>query len=170
MPKIHTHLSLALKLSKRIHINDLNAFLLGNTYPDIWDENIDDALHLHYKKDADSECDLTSFLVDNNLNDEFHLGYYFHLWVDNQIKYIDLLNISKYDCMICDYEMISPFISTLQANHDKEKLALNNIYKLSNEPMPLYLVHHNKKQQYLDILDTLVDQFIEHLKKIGVNL
>ena len=170
MPKIHTHLSLALKLSKQVHINNLTTFLLGNAYPDIWDENIDDALHLHYKKDADSECDLKSFLNENDLNDEFNLGCYFHLWVDNEIRHIDLLNISKYDCMIIDHEIIFPIIPALTASSDKEKQALNNIYKLSNEPMPLYLVHHDKKQQYLDILDTLVNQFIEHLKKIGVNI
>ena len=170
MPKIHTHLALALKLSEQMNTNHLNGFLLGNAYPDIWDEDIDEAIHLHYKKDANNECNLTSFLKESDLSDDFHLGYYFHLWVDNEIKYIDLLDVSKYDCMICDHEIISPIIPTLVANNDKEKQALNNIYKLNNEPLPLYIVHHDKKEQYLYILDTLVDQFIEHLKKIGVNL
>ena len=45
MPKIHTHLALAMKLSQQININNLNAFLLGNAYPDIWDENIDEAIY-----------------------------------------------------------------------------------------------------------------------------
>ncbi len=170
MPKVHTHLALAMKLSQQMNINHLNAFLLGNAYPDIWDEDINKAVKLHYKIDANSACDLTLFLNDNELSDEFHLGYYFHLWIDNEIKHIDLLDVSKYDCMICDHEIISPIIPTLVANNDKEKQALNNIYKLSNVPLPLYIVHHDKKEQYLHILDTLVDQFIEHLKKIGVNL
>ena len=164
MPRIHTHLALALKLSEQININNLNAFLLGNAYPDIWDENINEAIHLHYKNDANSKCNLTSFLKDYNLSDAFNLGYYFHLWVDNEIKYMNLLDISKYDCMICDNEILSPIIPNLVACHDKEKQALNNIYKLNHEPMPLYLVHLDKKEQYHHILDTLVYHFIQHLK------
>ena len=167
MPRIHTHLSLSLKLNQQMNISNLNTFLLGSAYPDIWDESIDKALKLHYKDHADSCCDLTLFLKIHHLDDDFNLGYYFHLWVDNEISSIDISNISKYDCMICDNEVISPILSTLKAHNDKETQTLNNISKLQNEPMPLYLVHNDKKEHYNDILDTLVYRFIKHLKEIG---
>ena len=36
MPKVNTHLHIALKLSEAMTIKDLDSFLLGNAYPDCW--------------------------------------------------------------------------------------------------------------------------------------
>ena len=56
MPKIHTHLHLALKLSKKINISDVDSFFLGSAYPDAWKTSTEKSLQYHYKKEAYEEC------------------------------------------------------------------------------------------------------------------
>lgn len=75
MPKINTHIHLALKVSKKINIHDIESFVLSNAYPDY----VDRLGEYHYKDNEDSECNLQKFLEIEELND-FNLGYYFHLW------------------------------------------------------------------------------------------
>ena len=162
MPKLNTHLHLAIKLSNKINIKDLNAFYLGNAYPDCWNVSIDQSIKNHYKKQINDLCDLESFKTNEEMND-FNLGYYFHLWIDNRILEVDTGDISKYDCMICDMQVIIPIIEQLkQFNYiDKELQSMNNILSLEKEPMPLYLVSNDKKNRYEEILDSLVNEFIE---------
>ena len=40
MPKVNTHLHMALKLCKVMCIKDLDSFLLGNAYPDCWETSV----------------------------------------------------------------------------------------------------------------------------------
>lgn len=61
MPKVYTHLHIALKLSEAMTIKDLDSFLLGNAYPDYWTTSIEKSLCYHYKDDISSLCDLERF-------------------------------------------------------------------------------------------------------------
>ena len=160
MPKINTHLHLALKLSEKIQIENFHSFLLGNAYPDCWNMSAAEAMKKHYKDTLDNPCDMKRFRENEETND-FNLGYYFHLWVDNRILEIDLEDISKYDCMICDMPVIGPIIQELQENEftGKEYEAMQNIMTLESEPMPLYLVNPDKQERYNAILDGLVAEF-----------
>lgn len=113
MPKVNTHLHIALKLSRIMDIKDLNSFLLGNAYPDCWTTSIEKSLCYHYKGEISSLCNLERFKRTEEKND-FNFGYYFHLWVDNRILEVDVGDISKYDCLICDMAMITPIIHQLK--------------------------------------------------------
>lgn len=165
MPKINTHLHLAIKLSEKLNIQNLNSFYLGNAYPDCWNYSIDQSIQLHYKNEFNSLCNLELFKENEEMND-FNLGYYFHLWVDNHILNNDTEDISKYDCLICDMEVILPIIDQLRQLEpvDKEHQAMQNILTLESEPMPLYLVSRDKKKRYEEILDELILRFIEEMK------
>lgn len=166
MPKINTHLHLALLLSNKINISNLNSFYLGNAYPDCWKDSIEKSLQFHYKKDLNEPCNLNMFISKEERND-FNFGYYFHLWIDNHILEIDTGDISKYDCLICDMQSISPIIEQLkQFNYDgKEALAMQNILTLESEPMPLYLVSKDKINRYNNILNMLVNNFISEIER-----
>lgn len=169
MPKVNTHLHIALKLSTAMTIKDLDSFLLGNAYPDCWTTSIERSLCYHYKDDISSLCDLERFSRTEKM-DDFNFGYYFHLWVDNHILEVDVSDITKHDCLICDMAVITPIIHQLKqlTVTDKKLQALQNIMALESEPMPLYLVSEDKKKRYEEILDTLVDEFIKELQHLGV--
>ncbi len=152
MPKISTHLHLAMKLSKKINITDLNSFYLGNAYPDCWNDSVEEGNRRHCEADAEESG--------------FNLGWKFHLWVDNRMKDIDTGDISKYDCMICDMPVIGHLIEELKQHAfvGKEAEAMNNILSLELEPIPLYLVPAEKMKRYEEMLDMLVDEFISTLR------
>lgn len=160
MPKIHTHLHLAILLSEKIEIQNLEQMLLGSAYPDCWKTDERLSKELHYKETFEANCDLTVFLQMEDM-DDFTLGYYFHLWVDNYIKQVDLQDITKHDCLICDMEMVFSYLSKLQNREyqGKEKLAMDNIILLEQEPMPLYLVSDEKKLRYHELLARIVTAF-----------
>lgn len=162
MPKINTHLHLALKLSKIIDICDLTSFLLGNTYPDCWNTSFEQSLFNHYKSDPLSLCNLELFKKTEEKND-FNFGYYFHLWVDNRILGVDVSDISKEDCFICDMDVIAPMIQQLKQHVviGKENQSMKNILSLESEPLPLHSVSEEKKNRYVAILDMLVEEFVE---------
>lgn len=165
MPKISTHLHLALKLSQKIKISDLNSFYLGNAFPDCWNESDDNAKKYHYFKELSYECDLESFIKNEDINN-FNFGHYFHLWVDNHISQVLLeynyTNINKYDCIICDMPIIAFIIEELKQYTciKKQYQALKNILSLESEPVPLYIVSIEKKKNYEEILDKLIDEFL----------
>lgn len=165
MPRIHTHLNLALRLLKRIEITNSIPFLLGNAYPDCFEEDGDKAMRLHYKECREDECHLDVFLENEEKND-FNFGYYFHLWVDNYMKEVDCLDISSSDCLICDMEEIRETILNLyrETYEGKELEAFHHIRRLESTPMPLYMVFEEKKDVYSHILDTIVDAFMEDNK------
>ncbi len=160
MPKISTHLNLGLNLLEKIDIADRQAFMLGNAYPDCWKSDMDKALQLHYKSTPRADCDLKAFLKENPLTD-FNLGRYFHLWVDNRIKSIDLGDISATDCVIFDMPVISEFTETLRGKDlaGAEKTAADNIFATAADPVPLYLPQEEKREKYIQILDSLVRRF-----------
>ena len=161
MPQTSTHLHLALKLQKKINITDSYSFLLGNAYPDQWKDSFEKSLELHYKSDPSGSCNLDEFLKDNRLNDDFNLGHYFHLWVDNEIQKIDVGDISKSDCLIYDMEIIRPAILQLKQNSypDKKLQAMDNILTLESTPLPLYIPDSEKKVRYDKILEQLIRDF-----------
>lgn len=166
MPRINTHLHLASKLSEKIDIADLDSFFLGNAYPDCWSVSIEQALLLHYKNDPSALCNIEKFISSDDLND-FNLGYLFHLWVDNRILEADTKDISKTDCLICDWEAIVPIIRQLkQFSFTGERYqAMQNILSMESEPVPPYSVPEEKKKRYIEILDKLADEFAElHFK------
>lgn len=163
MPKISTHLHLALKLSKKINICNMDSFILGSAYPDCWNTSLEQSLVNHYKSDTSSLCNLELFEKDKQIND-FNFGYYFHLWVDNRILEVNVEGISKDDCLICDMEMITPIIQQLKqhsVNSEEENQALNNILTLESERISSSFISEDKKKRYDDILNMLVDEFIE---------
>lgn len=164
MPKIHTHLHLALKLSKKINISDVDSFFLGSAYPDAWKTSTEKSLQYHYKKEAYEECNLEAFMK-NEPMDDFNLGYYFHLWIDNRILETDTSDINKQDCLICDMEGILPMIQHLRELKlsGKRYEAFQNILCLESEPMLLYRVPEMRKKKYEEILDKLVNEFIKEL-------
>lgn len=172
MPQITTHLHLAKLLSQRISINHTTSFLLGNAYPDCWQQSISQSLKLHYKQADDSNCSLSEFLTHNHL-DDFHFGYYFHLWTDNYMLHIDTLNISKQDSLICDREVIQPLLielMNLELRNPKEQQAMENIRLLESKPLSLYLVSLDKNQQYLEILEQCVKTFLDENQQILQNI
>ena len=168
MPRVSTHLHIALKLSNAICVKDLSSFLLGNAYPDCWKISIERSLCYHYKEDLSSLCDLERFKETEEM-DDFGFGHYFHLWVDNRILGVDVNDISKNDCLICDMAVIAPVIQQLKQLEvtDKKYQSMKNILELESEPMPLYLVPEGKKKRYEAILDMLVDEFTkEHFNRV----
>lgn len=171
MPGIHTHLNLAQRLLKEITVESPGAFLLGNAYPDRFGESIQKSIELHYKQALHDPCDLGAFL-DAEPRDDFTLGYYFHLWVDNRMMTVDVQDIQKLDCLICDMEVIGPAIQAARdhAATDRERQALRNILELEQKPVPLYSVPEEKKKRYDKILYSMVRDFIcEEWRKINVH-
>ena len=164
MPRINTHLHLALKLSQRIRIDNLDSFFLGNAYPDCWHISMGQGLRNHYKSDPTSLCDLEAFRRERIRND-FNLGYFFHLWIDNRILEVNTGNISKEDCMICDMEIVAPLIQRLEmgAFEGEEFLAMQNVSLMEVEPIQTHVVSDEKKIQYHNLLEMLVDEFVEVL-------
>lgn len=162
MPNISTHLHLALKLSRKIEIKDLNAFYLGNAYPDQWKNSVEKSLDFHYKNTLSDICDCESFMKNEEMND-FNFGYYFHLWVDNHILEINTSDLTKYDCLICDMQVIYPIIMELKQESftGKEYQAMQNILELEYMPLPLYMVTPDKRKRYEELLDQIVDEFLE---------
>lgn len=167
MPQVSTHLHLALKLQKKINIADSDSFLLGNAFPDQWKDSFEKSLGLHYKTDPSGVCNLDEFLKNNRLDNDFNLGYYFHLWVDNEIQKVNVGNISKSDCLIYDMEIIRPAILQLKQNiwQDKKLQAMNNILSLESTPLPLYIPDSEKKTRYDNILEQLVCEFATKIRK-----
>lgn len=165
MPKIHTHIHLGVLLSQKIKIENLESFLLGNAYPDCWKEDEILAMMLHYKDDVNEQCDFNKFLS-NEPKDDFHFGYYFHLWVDHYMKCVDVQDITYYDCLICDMEEILSYLTDMnqQGLSQKEKIAMNHMRELERQSMPLYLVSDEKKERYLKLLDWIVDRFIKEME------
>ena len=166
MPNINTHLHAALKLSKKMEVKNLDTFYLGNVYPDCWDYSEEEQCLYHYKKDISRLCDIEKFMETKERN-AFNLGYLFHLWLDNYILNVDMKDISKYDCMICDMEVILPLILELQKKtfEGKEAQAMEKILALESEPMPLYLVPEHKKEKYIEILDEAVETFVDEIRR-----
>lgn len=168
MPSIYTHLHLALLFADKIELKNPTSFMLGNAYPDVWETSKEKALTYHYMNQENKQCDLSAFLKNEPMND-FNLGYFFHLWVDNYIQTINLMDINKYDCMICDIEVIASYIETIKkmSFQEKEKQSFLNILLLEKKPMPLYLVSSLKKENYKQILNSIVNTFIkEHITLI----
>lgn len=154
MPKISTHLHLALKLCEKIEIEDKTSFFLGNSYPDCWNDSVEEGERRHCAVDAEEN--------------DFNLGWKFHLWVDDRMKDIDTGDISKYDCMICDMPVIGHLIEELKQHTftGKEAEAMNHILSLESEPIPLYLVPAEKMNRYEEMLDRLVDLFlVDYIEK-----
>lgn len=147
---------------QKTHVADPASFLLGSAYPDRFHHSVEEGLALHYKKDLMGPCDLTAFLK-NEERDDFGLGYFFHLWVDDRIMSVNTEDISPSDCLICDMGAFLPFYETLrgQTFTGKKQVAMQNVLTLEREPMPLYLVPPEKKKRYEVLLDTLVDEFLE---------
>lgn len=161
MPGIHTHLNLAQRFLEKTALDAPGAFLLGNAYPDCFGQSLQRSVRLHYKRDICDNCDLSAFLKAEG-RDDFCLGYYFHLWVDNAIRAVDVGDISKEDCLICDMDVIGPAIRAAKdhAVTEKEHQALGNILELEAKAKPLYLVPGEKKRAYGKILDALVYNFV----------
>ena len=153
MPKISTHLHLALILSDVLKIRDLKSMMLGSAYPDVLDDKRL-FLSLHYKENCLASCDLKAFLKDNGIRDVFDLGYFFHLYCDNKIEQYDLKDINQYDALIFDMQKVSPHSNLFKtrAQDERESLALKNIQALDKEPMPLYIPDLLKKESYEKIL------------------
>ena len=164
MPKITTHLHLALKLLDKISIKDKNGFLLGNAYPDCMDAGEEEFLSLHYKDSRYSLCDLKKFKEQEEKND-FNLGYYFHLWTDNRIREVDTGDISKYDCIICDIPVILPAVEELKKESfcGRKETAMGNILALESEAVPLIEVPDEKRKRYGQILDVLAEKFVSEI-------
>ena len=82
-----------------------------------------------------------------------------HVWIDEHIKEMELGDITKYDCMICDMPVIGPLIEELRQEtySGTEEEAMKKILSLETEPIPLYLVSEEKKLRYERILETLVE-------------
>lgn len=167
MPKINTHLHAALRLREKKKVKNLEAFYLGNVYPDCWNCSEEQHCLYHYKKDISALCDLEKFMETEEMND-FNLGYLFHLWFDNYILTVDTKDISKYDCMICDMAVILPVIQELKGQEfeGKEGQAMQKICSLESEPVPLYLVSNYKREQYVKILDKAAELFVEQYKGV----
>ena len=95
--------------------------------------------------------------------DDFNFGFYFHLWVDNRILEVDVGDISKDDCLICDMEVIPTIIQQLKQHSvsGKEYQSMQNVLALESEPLSLRSVSEDKKKRYDAILDMLVDEFVD---------
>ncbi len=161
MPKISTHLHLALKILEKLDIQNETAFLLGNAYRDCWYKDEEAAVKNHYKSRPQSACDLKRFLKENTL-DDFNLGWYFHLWTDNRFKILDTGDISGYDRVICDMPVVHPLLQKLQQMEfsGREKQAVENIRNMANQPVPLYMVDRDKSARYEAILENVSAQFV----------
>lgn len=168
MPKIQTHLHLGIIYLNQFAIKNENAFLLGCSYPDNWYLDEADALKRHYKNENTSPCDLNSFLQKHDLKDDFNFGYYFHLWLDNEINTVETDGISMYDCLLSDHDVIYSYIQSLHGDNELQNQALKNIQYALNQPLPLYLVPTDKVNKYKKILNLLITKFVLHLKEIGV--
>lgn len=166
MPKIHTHLHLGCLLNDLIHIEDFDSFQLGNVYPDCFGFSEEEAIKRHFKANMNVSCNLNE-LIKLAPWDSFTLGYYFHLWVDNYVLHIDLKNITKSDCLICDMEVIHDVINELSHKTFKEKEleAMRIVHLLDVMPMPLYLVDVNTKNTYKQILSDIINAFITENQK-----
>ena len=162
MPKVNTHLHIALKLSEKMCIKDLDSFLLGSAFPDCWNTSAEKSLRYHYKDEVSCLCDLERFKQTEEM-DDFGFGYYFHLWVDNRILKIDIGDISKQDCLVCDMAVITPIVHHIGkiAVTGKKHQALQNILALKSEHIPEYSVPEEKRKRYDAILDLLVDEFLK---------
>ncbi|MBE6114577.1 MAG: hypothetical protein E7191_05805 [Erysipelotrichaceae bacterium] len=165
MPSISTHLHLALLASDRLPITDTDAFLLGSVYPDQMYISEYKSVLLHYKEHVEDPCDLKRFLECES-KDDFTLGYYYHLWCDEYVKHVELEDITKYDRLICDMEVLIPVIQRLCNNSytGKYQQSMENIMILEREPMPLYLVSPSKKEKYVEVLESIVDAFVKELE------
>ena len=164
MPKITTHLHLALKLLDKISIKDKKAFLLGNAYPDCAGVREEEFLSLHYKQSRYGLCNLEKFAEQEEKND-FNLGYYCHLWTDNRIIEVDTGDISKYDCIICDIPVILPAVEELKKESfcGREETAMGNILALESEAVPLIEVTREKRKKYDEVLDGIADKFASEI-------
>lgn len=162
MPKLSTHLNLALILGKKLNIQDLRSLFLGAVYPDALDDE-DLFLKLHFKNNVKDLCDLKVFLSKIKTRDEFSLGYFFHLYLDNVYESYDFKDIRQYDVLICDMQRVIPFLDLIKEDTDnpKEKRALQNIKRLDREPMPLYMVFKERAMAYEEILEKIVDDFLK---------
>lgn len=162
MPRISTHLHLGKILLSKYEVENKESFLLGCVYPDVKER----MMERHYKQNITDFCDLEAFKIQNTL-DDFNFGYYFHLWVDNEIRKVDVSDISKDDCLICDMEEIISLIYELKQLSfvGKEKEAMDLINTLENEPMPLYLVRRDIKEKYSNILFELVNGFLVEISE-----
>lgn len=97
--------------------------------------------------------DKTAFFLGDNYSE-------IHAWIDEHIKEMELGDITKYDCMICDMPVIGPLIEELRQGtySGAEEAAMKKILSLETEPIPLYLVPDEKKLRYERILEILVDE------------
>ena len=86
----------------------------------------------------------------------------FHAWFENYMAELDMQDISVYDQLICDMEVILPVIQELQKQElsGKRAEAMETILQLESEPMPLYLVPEQKKQAYIQILDHAIEAYM----------
>ncbi len=162
MPKISTHINLALKLFEKLDIENETAFLLGSAYADCGYKDRRQMLKNHYKNTPEDFCNLKAFLKENVL-DDFNFGWYFHLWTDNRIRHMDLEDISDYDRVIFDMPRVQPVVLKLAEKEfcGREKQALENILDMANRPVPLYLPSEEKAEKYKEILNNLAARFAE---------
>lgn len=162
MPRLHTHLHLSKIFLEQYPMKNPDSFLLGNIYPDQFEDS-EKMMHDHYKNNIEDDCNLSQFLNEKNL-DDFNMGFYFHLWVDNKIKTINLYDITKQDCLICDMDAIFPIIEDLKSKSFTgiEKEAFEHLHQLDHIPMLLYIVSKDKQEKYEKILHQLVSDFIVH--------
>ncbi len=162
MPKLSTHLNLALILGEKLNIQDLRSLLLGASYPDVLDDE-KMFLKLHFKSTAKDLCDLNDFLLKTKTRDNFSLGHFFHLYLDNVYENYDFNDIKRYDGLICDMQRVIPYLDLIKKDTDnpKEKRALQNIKRLDQEPMPLYMVFKERVIAYEEILEKIVIDFLK---------
>ena len=162
MPKLSTHLNLALILGEKIKIQDLRSLFLGAAYPDVLDDD-DLFLKLHFKKTAKDLCDLKTFLLKVKTRDNFSLGHFFHLYLDNVYESYDFKDIKKYDALICDMQRVIPYLDLVKIEtiEPKKKRAIQNIKRLDLEPIPLYMIFKEQAIAYEEILEKIVADFLK---------
>ncbi len=162
MPKLSTHLHIALKLSEKFEKIDKNEMFSGAGYPITRAGSDDDTVRLHYREDFVDVCHLDKFLDDNDIED-FNLGWFLHLWTDNYFAGLDMGDISVYDMMICDMGQVVPALQELieDESDGRDIYATVNLRALEREPLPLYLVSDEKRDRYFEILDKAVEVFCE---------
>ena len=92
----------------------------------------------------------------------------FHAWFEDYMAELDMQDISMYDQLICDMEVILPVIQELQQQEltGKRAEAMEKILQLESEPMPLYLVPEQKKQEYIQILERAIDAYMTRGEKM----
>ncbi len=162
MPKLSTHLNLALILGEKLNIQDLRDLFLGSAYPDVLDDE-KLFLKLHFKNTAEGLCDLKTFLLKVKTRDNFSLGHFFHLYLDNVYENYDFKDIKKYDALICDMQRVMPYLDLVKIEtiDPKKKRAILNIKRLDLEPMPLYMVFKERVIAYEEILEKIVNDFLK---------